>query len=255
MQFYAPNNPLIPNAPPVGLTLSRVSGTTITVAPGAVPMRDRASPVANPRYTMARLPSALTKILNNPWAAGSGQGAQFGSNAGAGGTSHIFLIRDRATGLIDVGCDTQSNGSSILGTYDIRLIGSLKRPTGSLDLIGFNQYGNFFETSEILELSTSNLSTTPSNPVALSAVPDGVVVRPMLRLDMVPPAGVNIFMGGGTPGTSFPSVSSGITQNHRFHTSDLFTTTSRTVRLWASAANAFIHLFTLGYYHPLDFYW
>lgn len=254
MRLYAPNIQ-IPNAPPVGLRLTWVNGSTVTVAAGAVPMRDRNSSANTPRYTMAVLPAALTKNLS-PWVAGNNQGSRFGTSAGTGDTTHYFLIRDRATGLVDVGSDINADGSQIPTTYDIRLIGSIKRQTGDLDLIPFRQLGNYFQIFQILEFSTANLSTTENNPLVLSAIPDGIVVRPLLRVDiLLATAGTSVILGSGTPNNSAPVINSALTVVHRVITSESFSNTSRSLRLWATSANANITLLTLGYYHPLDFYW
>lgn len=253
MRLYAPNV-LIPNAPPVGLTLTRINDSTVTVAAGAVPIRDRTSPIANPRYTMAYLPSALTKT-QSLWAAGNNQGARFGSAGGTGSTTHFFLIRDRATGLVDVGSDTNADGSQIPDTFDIRMIGSVKRPTESNDFIGFMQHGNFFVISQTIELLTGSLSVSPNSLVTLSGIPGGISVRPLLRVDITPSsAGTNVFIAGFSAMMA-AAINSSVTTTHRVITSEYFTNTNRAIRLWADAPNTAIALLTLGYYHPLDFYW
>jgi hypothetical protein len=156
-----------------GLTLSNnVADATndIDIAAGA------AGADAN-GYPIMDLSSAFTKRLDAAWAVGSGNGGRMSAAAIANTTYHVWLIKRKDTGVVDVGFDVSATSPTMpTGYHYKRRIGSIVRLAGSIK--AFWQNGDVFIWQED---PTTDFSVTAAYPYALTTftLPTGIMVQPI----------------------------------------------------------------------------
>lgn len=153
-----------------GLTLSRVDGDTISVAPGTATTWSGAERQAG----RGRLASAFTKNLVAPWSAGTGNnGLATGVTLSSNNLAHIFLGAD-PSGAVDVGIDDNTTGTNIstdfsgAGYTTLRRLGSLPLD-GSTQLLPFTQEGDEFHiVTPLTVYSNASINCTAGLNITLN---------------------------------------------------------------------------------------
>ena len=128
--------------------------------------------------TMKRLTS-ITKRLDAAWAAGSGAGGfPTGLTRTSGIWYHVYLIRNPASGAVDVGVDSSLTAVNLLadatGFIQFRRIGAIKTIAGPANKL-FHQYGDEFLWLDSEE-DFDGAGSTAGALEALDFVPTGVRV-------------------------------------------------------------------------------
>lgn len=234
----------LPLGSPEGLTLSYVSPTQITVAPG------RAVIGAAGNRSIAVLSGTLTKILTSVWAAGNGAGGRFsGAPAvGANQTWHKFLIRNATTGVADAGFDSSATGANIPSGWSGRIIGSAMTDGGG-NIRSFLQIGDLFSWSTpIVDFSSSNATPTAATNLVTITVPQGIrVIATGYFVLQHPSATLSLYSGSPETAPMQSAVSSGSTfggSSFRHPTN-----TAGQIRLYAEVAGAYCTATTQGFHH------
>ncbi len=158
-----------------GMTLSRASATTVSVAAGFATDSTNAASL--------NLTSAITKSTAGTWVAGTGQnGMGTGVTVGNSTWYHVFAIIN--AGAVDVYLDTSVTAANKpTNTTAFRRIGSVKTD-GSAQILAFTQDGDYFRWSaSISEFADTNPGTSAVTK-ALTGVPTGVNVFSMLNLEL-----------------------------------------------------------------------
>jgi hypothetical protein len=150
-----------------GLTLSRLSTTTVGIAAGACASSDNT--------TLMSLGSAVTKSTG-AWAAGSGNGGLDTGTVASNTWYHVFVIERPDTQLVDVLFSASATAPSLPSNYtNFRRIGAV-RTNGSAQLIDFVQEGdNFRWLADVTDLAGGSWSTTAA--LTTLTVPTGVKVE------------------------------------------------------------------------------
>lgn len=167
-----------------GLTLSNNAGDAVNdidISAGEC-ATDSAIP------SLMILASSLTKRLDAAWAVGTGNG---GLDTGTIGnnTYHVWLIQRSDTGVVDALLSLSATSPTMPTSYDRkRRIGSIIRSGGTI--LGIRQSGNrFYLVTPIVDRSSA--AARPWGVVTLS-VPSGIVVRPMVAVDVQVAANVSV---------------------------------------------------------------
>lgn len=108
------------------------------------------------------LSAPLTKRLDAPWAAGSGNGGRFSGAAAADTTYHLYQIRNPTTGDVDGGfsgnaSDPRGGANYPAAFTQFRRIGSVIRSGGTI--LGFVQEGDRFMLKVPRDLQAGGLTT------------------------------------------------------------------------------------------------
>ncbi len=164
---------------------------------------------------------------------------------------HAFVIQ-KADGTFSRLASTNLASPTLPSGYvDFRYVGSF-RTNGSAQILAFTQIGDVFKwAAAVADVSTANMGVT--NALYALTVPPGVKVQPIV--DIGTTAGnILAFNGdetGYAPGAGNISVSPGHTAygttGQSAHVADLYTDTSRQIRVWADAANRPLYIYTRGY--------
>ncbi|MGN7772177.1 hypothetical protein [Phyllobacterium sp. 22552] len=141
-------------------------------------------------YRKLTLASAITKRLDAGWAVGSNQGG-LDTGSIADGTYHIWLIQRSDTGVVDALFSTSATAPTMPTNYDRkRRIGSIIREAATI--IGFHQKGDKFKRR--VSVTPYNSTAAVSPPVLrLLSVPDGIVVEPIMQVNLVVNPSSNAF--------------------------------------------------------------
>jgi hypothetical protein len=238
------------SAPPLrgylaGLTLTRTSGTSLTVEPGMA--------VDSTNTLMLTLAAAMTKTTG-AWAAGTGNGGGFAGAAGGSGSFHWFLIR-HSSGSIDCGFDTSVVAANIPAGY------TAFRRIGSRVIIA-GVWHDFVQDGDDVWYRTVANDISVSNPgiaAVLRAlpVPTGIKVmahmRGILSDSTVPPANNYYFSATDpditemsvNPNIALLAVNVGINNNFQVGAFSVRTNVSAQIRTRVNA-NATNLNFTIG---------
>jgi len=156
-----------------GLTLSRASVTTFTVASGACRNEDGGTAV---NMTLA---SAMTKSLSS-WVAGNNNGGLDTGSVAANTWYHVHLI-GIGTGSIDVLYSLSATAPTMPGSYTSRRrLGSFKTD-GSSQIVLFSQNGDeFLWDAAVVDVDATNPGT--SAVTRTLSVPTGVKVTALLNV-------------------------------------------------------------------------
>ena len=174
-----------------GLGHANNGGNEIATAAGEA-SSDGATP-----YLM-KLTAGLTKALNAPWSAGTGGGLDTGSFVN--GTYHGFLIRNPATGAVDLLWSLSPTAPTLpSGFTQKRRIGSIiKQPAG---IMSFIQKGNTFRTSPIVV--ESFVATALSGLVVVPNVPTGISFDALIYANLSTTSNSTaITLAAGSPGVA-----------------------------------------------------
>jgi hypothetical protein len=155
-----------------GLTLTRPSVSTITIAAGST------------STLRSDLAAALTKSIASTWVVGDTNGGLATGSVAADTWYHVFLIKDDTNDIVDAGFDTSLTAVNLLATsgYDrYRLLGSVRTEDASTDLMNFHQQHELFLWTDLLDQTLD--STIPTTTAAFRTyeyVPPGRAVEAKL---------------------------------------------------------------------------
>lgn len=169
VNYRPPATQFVPFAYKGGLETTWIDGTHISIAPGAAASSDGAALIV--------IPSAVTKDVSAPWAAGVG--GMRSANAYVDGTWHVFVIADTTGAKApDILADTSLVPAMPTGYNKYRRICSLVVSGGTIRR--YAQLGNHFwwYDATIYDYQVSNYTFGNISPtlVALS-VPTGLVLE------------------------------------------------------------------------------
>lgn len=189
-----------------GLAIANDSGapnTTILVSRGSA--RDSSGTVD------IVLTSPLPKAIDRPFAAGGGNGGAFFTETVAPATwYHVFVIKDKSSGAVDVGFDDDANGNHIpAASYYKRRIASVMTDATS-QLRRFMQIGDeFLWKDKIMEASPCllKLDSTHSINGGSTFYGDSILCSLTVPTGIQVWANVSyIFAGPGGTTTSYPEI-------------------------------------------------
>lgn len=164
MPAWTSNNTTWPPGTIYGLTLSQASTTTIGIAAGGCANEDGGT-----AYNIV-IGSALTKGLG-AWAAGTGSGGLDTGSIAASTWYHVHLIRKDSDGTIDALLSLSAIAPTMPASYTARRrIGAIKT-NGSAQITPFIQVGDQFLWDMPIADSSSTVSSTSAQLVALSVPP------------------------------------------------------------------------------------
>lgn len=148
----------------VGLTLSRVSATTVGIATGFARNEDTGT-----AFNMT-LASAITKSLST-WAAGTGNGGLDTGSIAASTWYEVWLIRKDSDGSIDALLSLSATAPTMPPGYTARRrLGAIKTD-GSSQVIPFVQDGDDFLWSTPIADASSAITSNVAQLVTLSVPP------------------------------------------------------------------------------------
>lgn len=220
-----------------------ITVTTNTAAVGAGSWRSAAND------SDILLAVSISKVLqaSGSWAAGSGANGLFSGAAATSTWYHVFVIRNDATGAVDVGFDTSVTAANRpSGWTAYRRVGSIfNRSSGGV--LPFVQSGSQFNyTQNQPDVVNAGLGNNLATNITLS-VPPGVAVEVKISASVVPPS--------GTVGIGFASPGSDSTTNSLLTTTtsaadvQRVTNTARQIAIQANQSTfaSGLYIFTRGY--------
>lgn len=146
------------------------------------------------------LAASLSKVLQTSgiWGAGAGANGLFSGTAATSTWYHVFVIRNDATGTIDVGFDTSAVAANRpSGWTAYRRVGSIfNRASGGLQ--PFVQIGNQFNYNpSVTDVSNAGLGNNLATDIQLT-IPAGVVTDAKIDISVLVPSGT-VGLGVSTP--------------------------------------------------------
>ncbi len=210
-----------------------------------------------------RLASALTKRLDDNWAAGTNQGMRNSAAAITDTTYHIYLVSKAAGADVDIYAHTSTTVATVITALQAetggsayiyaRRIGSIVR--ASATILAFTQDGdNFSITTPILDVSVTNLTTARST-YTLATMPTGLRMRAKIRALTSNAAANAIWIGDLTETDAAPSTTvspllnminqvAGVSHGEDL---EIFTNTSAQIGARSLAASTTLRIVTRGW--------
>lgn len=171
-----------------------ITVTTNTAAVGAGAWRSAAND------SDILLAVSISKVLqaSGSWAAGSGANGLFSGAAATSTWYHVFVIRNDATGAVDVGFDTSVTAANRpSGWTAYRRVGSIfNRSSGGV--LPFVQSGSQFNYNpSVTDVSNAGLGNNLPTDVQLT-IPAGIATEAKLDISIIVPSGT-VGLGVSTP--------------------------------------------------------
>jgi hypothetical protein len=171
-----------------GLILNNNDGDpdhTIDISPGEVRSIDDDADM--------KLPSGISKILNEVFAEGDGQGGLDTGSVAPNTWYYVWIIKRTDNGTVDALFSVSSIVPTMPDGYNCKQCIMMVKTDSSSNIIPFTQYGDaVIWTTRVTEVNAA-AGPNPETTVTLSGVPAGFVVKALLQISAT----------SATPGDSY----------------------------------------------------